>query len=581
MPRKTGLWLLLCASALLVHCGSDDTSESKAAPQTECSDGPAQCSDDGLSVQVCNGGKLETTNCMQSAGQLCEAGACVDPWSYGSPSFDQCAGDPDATPESLADKAAYFEDAARRLHIHPKLGWLSDVELPCDGSDCTKSGVPETTATWQDVQTWKTGENDGLWSALYMGAEAYRWAVTKDPEALDTLKLLLESETTRMRITGVPGIFTRQMIPPGVAGIACPTDLSRYVPDKEKDDNQWVKIGADGCIQTVDGATMQWTSSSVCGLGDYVDWCWLDNVSEDEYAGHMFGLGAVAKLVGDPDVQASVKNLLSQVGDHLIENQLEFKDWDGRTTEHGKIWAWLVVGGYNATMSLSFMKTIAEATGDPKYQQYYDDCLLQRSGPKDCFDNTSATDKPYDEILTPTGLYLSCKANWNNFSMHMLSLHGLIWGEHDPELRKKVQDALATDMWNPPDEQRPLSEQNNSFFDFIYAADKALGPGSDGPATAAVENGICMLRQFPAHKIQKDLSCPASQCVEVCQDRFGDPMTDYPRPIAQRCLKRFVWWASPYGTQGCNAEPRVVYSPADYLLAYWMGRYYGFIATES
>lgn len=563
-------WAALCASLLFFSCGGSDEA---AAPAAECQDGPPSCSADGLTLEQCTGGKLTVTSCMQTAGQLCEAGACVDPWRYGSPSFDQCTNDPRATSESLADKAAYFEEASRRLHIHPKLGWMSDVELP--------AGASESSATWQDVATWKTGENDGLWSALYMGAEAYRWAVTQDPVALDTLKLLLDSEEKRMRITGVPGIFTRQMIPPNVPGISCPTDLTRYVPDVEKDDNKWVKIGSDGCIQYVDGSTMQWTSSNVCGLDEFVDWCWLDNVSEDEYAGHMFALGAVAKLVDDPDVQSSVKGLLSQIGDHLIDNQLEFKDWDGRTTEHGRIWAWLVVGGYNATMSLSFLKTIAEATGDDKYESYYQDCLLQRSGPKDCFDDTSAAYQPYDEILTPTGLYLGCKANWNNFSMHMLSLHGLIWSEHEPELRKKVQQALATDMWQPPDEQRPLSEQNNAFFDFIYAADKALGPGTDGPATSAVENGLCMLRQFPAHKVQNDLGCPGTQCVEVCKDRFGDPMTDYPRPIAERCLRRFVWWASPYGTEGCVAAPTLVYSPADYLLAYWMGRYYQFIAPES
>src|SRR5690606_31335849 len=154
----------------------------------------------------------------------------------------------------------------------------------------------------------------------------------------------------------------------------------------------------------------------------------LDNVSEDEYAGHMFGLGAVAKLVDDPDVQAIARDLLSQSGDHLIENGLQFVDWDGRVTEHGKIWAWKIVPGYNAAMSLSFMKTIALATGDAKYQSFYDDCLLQKSGPVDCIGNPSANDKPYHEILAPTGLNLGCKANWNNYSMYMLSLHGLLWG---------------------------------------------------------------------------------------------------------------------------------------------------------
>lgn len=34
-------------------------------------------------------------------GKLCEAGACVLPWRYGSPTFDQCEGEPRRTTESL------------------------------------------------------------------------------------------------------------------------------------------------------------------------------------------------------------------------------------------------------------------------------------------------------------------------------------------------------------------------------------------------------------------------------------------------------------------------------------------------
>ncbi|MBK7580300.1 MAG: hypothetical protein IPI67_08865 [Myxococcales bacterium] len=90
-----------------------------------------------------------------------------------------------------------------------------------------------------------------------------------------------------------------------------------------------------------------------------------------------------------------------------------------------------------------------------------------------------------------------------------------------------------------------------------------------------------MLRQFPAHKLPVASSCPATSCVEVCKDRSGEPMTDYPRPVAERCLARFVWWGSPYGTGACDADPRKVWSPADYLVTYWMGRYYGFIEPES
>lgn len=554
----------------LGSCSSDDDATGAKGP--ECEGSVVECSEDALTLRACNAGKWQVTECLRDQGKLCEAGACVEPWRWGSPKFDQCAGEPKATPESLKQKAEYFEDVSKRLHVSPKLGWMADVRL--------KSGASETTASWDDVESWDTGENDGLWSALYMGAQAYRWAVTKDPAALEMLNLLLDSEEKRMEITGVPGLFTRQLIPPGVPGIACPTDPQQYAPDAKKESNHWVRVRDDGCLENTDPATLAWKKSSVCGLGKYAGWCFLDNVSEDEYAGHMFALGAVAKLVTDPDVSAKAKSLLAKVGDHLIEHELTFVDWDGRVTEHGRIWAGTFFGGYNAAMSLSFIKTIALATGIQKYESFYQDCLLQRSGEKTCIHHVGATGKPYDDVLSPVGLNLGCKANWNNYSMYMLSLHGLVWGEHDPVVRQKAQAVLEGEMWNPPDYQRPLSEQNNTFFDFIYAASKALGPGNP-PAKAAVENGICMLRQFPAHKLPFDFTCPASSCVEVCKDRFDEPMTDYPRPIAERCVARFVWWGSPYSTKPCSADPGYVRSPADYLVAYWMGRYYGFIDEGS
>lgn len=574
--RISGVLALL--TGLGVACSSDDSAEPSA--KAECQATETTCSDDGFVLRTCENGKWQDTECMRDEGKLCEVDHCVEPWRWGNPTFDACSGHPKATAESLREKAEYFEAISARLHVNPKLGWMSDLVLPCAGSDCNTPAVPETAATFDDVESWQTGENDGLWSALYMGAEAYRYAVTKDPKALDMLKLLLRSEQDRMDITSVSGVFTRQLIPPGVPGIACPSDPKAYVPDVEKDDNRWVRVGSDGCLESADPTTLAFQKSARCGLQKYAGWCFLDNVSEDEYAGHMFALGAVAKLVDDAEVKGVAVELLRRVGDHLIENELTFVDWDGRVTEHGKIWAGSFFGGYNAAMSLSFLKTIALATGDAKYETFYRDCLLQRSGENTCIHHIGATPKPYDDVLFPTGLNLGCKVNFNNYSMYMLSLHGLLWGKLDPEVRQKALHVLEDEMWNPAGYERPLSEQNNAFFDFIYAAARPTGAAS-GPATAAVENGICMLQEFPAHKLPVALDCPAASCVEKCKDRFDEPMTDYPRPVSERCIARFVWWGSPYTATPCTAEPRVVKSPADYLVAYWMGRYYGFIGETS
>jgi len=80
--------------------------------------------------------------------------------------------EPGATHGTLAQKAAYYDGIAARLHVHPDLKWIMAVTLPCAAGDCSRSSVPQESATWRDVERWNDGENDGLWSALYMASQA-------------------------------------------------------------------------------------------------------------------------------------------------------------------------------------------------------------------------------------------------------------------------------------------------------------------------------------------------------------------------------------------------------------------------
>jgi len=109
---------------------------------------------------------------------------------------------------------------------------------------------------------------------------------------------------------------------------------------------------------------------------------------------------------------------------------------------------------------------------------------------------------------------------------------------------------------------------------------KATGPGSDGQDTEAIEDALCGLRQFPESKsaVTQDVGEDLFPTDETCESRFkGRFLTRAPVPVWQRCARTFLWWAGPYQHQKCEANPTFVRPPADYLLPYWMARYFGWL----
>ncbi|MGB0592543.1 MAG: hypothetical protein ACPGU1_22895 [Myxococcota bacterium] len=619
-----GLPSTLLALALLTACAGDATTEGDtSAPPTQadtqadteaqadtespgqtdastgevaeplCDEGEALCSEDARTLSRCVAGAWETTTCPDDQGRLCEDGACVEPWRWGAPSWSTCDDEPLATAESLSDKAAHFDAIATRLHIHPEMPWIMTVrlkteEVPCEGDatpPCTAPVATEGEATWEDVAQWHTNENDGLWSGLYLTSQAFRYAVTGSEEALETVRTLLAGEVERMAITGVSGLFTRQLIPPGVDGISCPTSLEDYVPDGNKDDNQWVMVSEAGCVQVTDKETLAWVDTDHCGLEAFAGYCWLDNVSQDEYAGHMLALAAIARVVDVPDVRDTAIALIEQVADHLVANDMAFIDWDGRVTEHGKLWVTSFSGtpGFLASQSLAFLKMAVELTGREDLKTFYEGCLLQEGDKAQgkCLGHGLETGEPYLDYLTNVLAYMGdegCKSNYNGFSMAMTYFFELLWFEHDPVRQAHVQQVFDEGLFRA-DSPRALIGQENAWFNVMWAATKRLGPDSDGPAYDAVHDAVCSLRQFPASKVRvtKD---PGATYPHYCDGRLGNSQSEHPIPVAERCLSRFAWWASPYDRGGCQADPSEITHPGDYLISYWMARYFGMVPED-
>jgi len=581
--RVLGTSLAVLALCACDSSGGDSDVDTDIDTDTDtdadCADGEASCLADARTLRTCVQGSWQDMDCLAETGGYCEAGTCKDRWLLGDPQWSDCPGVDHATPESLADKAAHYDRLVRETHVHPRHQLMVAVRIA--------DGTNETAATYQDVTRWHTGENDGLWTGAYLASQAFRYAVTRGTaqgeEALDNIRTVLQGNERQMAITGVPGLYTREYRTPDIDGMSCPEDISSYRRDPEKDDNRWLQIRDDGCVWLANEEGTEWVQSEHCGYpAELHDYCWLDNVSQDEYSGHFLAMGAIWKLVDDADLKARVVALAEQAVAHLIKNDLTYVDWDGRTTEHGRLYA--LAGddtpGFNAMLALSWVKVGAALTGRADFDDFYHRCLLQRDGPDECQPQAMGLLKPYTEWLDTTLLHVSstsCKNNWNNFNMFYMALFNLLWFETDPAVLEAVWAYLEPSFFDPEDNERPLSEQKNSFFNFIYAAMKDQGPESSGPAYSEVEDAVCTLKQFPASQAPFDADTTTDEYPHDCDSRLDHSMTAEVIPIYLRCPGSFAWTRNPYSRKICTADPTLLNTPGDYLLAYWMGRYFGFI----
>lgn len=279
-----------------------------------------------------------TTNCTTSGGELCEEDVenglpgCVPLWSYGSPIFDSCGGVEHGTSSNLQEKAALYDQLLSDLHCPPGDGRCHFVTL--------KPGFTEENATYANgaVEEYRLSDNDGLWTALVTASQVFKYARTKDENTKKLLDLLMEGLTIGTEVTGVPGLYCRSYSPPAgrVDGMACPTDPSDYI--KTETANNWVLIGEDGTLTVFDNETSTWVATEYKTDIKYAGYCFKDNVSNDEYSGHVLALGLIWLYVEDAEMKKQAAELLENIALHISSNNMRLVDWNGVPTQYGNLY---------------------------------------------------------------------------------------------------------------------------------------------------------------------------------------------------------------------------------------------------
>jgi len=499
--------------------------------------------------------------------------------------------------KTLKDKAAYYDWIVPKLHQVPTTvagheDYSRVFTVKCDAN------IPDSIVDDDQLPTCEhnLSENNGLWTGLYVASQAFRYAVTKDPEALAQLKRTLNGTYQMLLITGKDGLYTRDFRDPSIPQQYCIEDEPRYAnaatnnekyarytpPTDRMVGNNFVKIDDDGCFKTWDvtlnDGNGDWLKHpEYCTDTKYAGFCWQNNVSKDEYAGHMFAAGIVAKIIDDPEVRAIAEDILVKVGHHLVDYGYWANDYDGRYTRYGSANAMSLDSfpGANAMLALTWTKMGAVVQNDQVLIDSYNDCLLQQSGELKCIDQPFETPEDYRTYLDSMNYMLGCGSNYDTISIGELAYFNLIWYENDLELRKFYIDKFRANTKGPDDDGRNLWEEGNPFRNFILASRMPTDDYDKQEVTTLVEDGICTLKQYHTDNIRRAKN--NDQYDEWCVSERHGSLAETQIPINQRCPSIFEWWGDPNQRESCSENLKSVEPPAGYLLPYWMGRYFGYI----
>lgn len=324
---------------------------------------------------------------------------------------------------TLEEKAAYFTEQVESRHN--RMGFVADCRLK------ERFNV--------DSWTPKISDNDGLYTAMYGSAQAFRFAATGESEAKKLATRSFQACKWLVDITHESGFPARVIIP-----VDWPEPVNEqygpaYNARKRKGDPFWKMI------------TPRFPLSKD---GKYR---WKCDTSSDELAGHYFFYGVYYGLVAKTEAEKRpVRKVVRAITDHLLRNDLHLRDHDGKSTRWGNfspdffrsVWAW-EQRGLNSMMMLSFLNVAHHVTGDAKYRQ-----AAQELCDKYQYHINALEPKMY---FPPKNV-----VPWDN-NLSLMSLYGLMRYETDPE-RMLIYRLGLEHAW------LHISKQKNAFWNLLYGA---------------------------------------------------------------------------------------------------------------
>jgi len=279
---------------------------------------------------------------------------------------------------------------------------------------------------------------------------------------------------------------------------------------------------------------------------------YLDDVSRDQYIGVMFGLGIAHDLL--PNAEKNIiRSLISDIVYFLEKNEWKIRNADGIKRFGGIMNPNSLFAIGSASHLLAFTqiyKNVAEDFGADKYLAYQ---------------------KKYAKMLRH--IYLSTNLDYGYFAiaLHYASFFNLIRLEDDENIKILYKKEFIKRLW------KLTKGHQNALFNSIYI----IVIGYDNYVVRETKHLLYDFPNAPRRNLfvrnsnRKDIETRIS-IMGLITFENNIEFARNPLPIAERPPTDFLWQRSSFMLDG-GGNGNVQYPGVDFLLPYWMGRYYGFI----
>ena len=182
-----------------------------------------------------------------------------------------------------------------------------------------------------------SNDNDGMWTGIYVAAEAFRYKVTGEKDARENARRGMNALIRLESITGIPGFPARSIIKVG--------------EDQQPGDGEW--------HDTPDKK-----------------WRWKGDTSSDEIVGHYFVYPIYYDLLADDEEKAVLRGVIERITNHILDHNYQLVDTDGKHTLWGycgpdEIWKDPDETGLRALHILSHLTVAMHMTQNPEYQKKF------------------------------------------------------------------------------------------------------------------------------------------------------------------------------------------------------------------